>query len=890
MSVQDTANAILAKWGGGAPAAAPGTAPGTPPPSDDHQETAKAILAKWGSTAPKEPAQSGNGFYQKLTAGYNPGAEEFAEKHPVIGPAIRALDEAGGTVLGAPGALYDTLAHPAKSVTQGVKGPLDTLLDTDEEGPLGTDPREWIGRAVTNIGRNLYRGYKGGVLPEALGVGAGNVVAGKLMGELTHPLVRKLPRAIGRLTTAAKTTPEELAERAGPGLEASMAKRQGIIRQGIRQADQNTSPLYENLREAEANASGGVDLSEVEGLPQPKTPAAKLTTRELTDAGLAGKQATRFLADGMSEAEARQTLKGLGYAPKVVDRALQDVAYPNENGGYTLDQARAIRRQVGRDLYSAEGSANPDRMRIAALKRTYGQVTDAMRDRAQQLGGPEGLRQFDLADAKYRATREAERQLRPLLDADSPEEFQQKWDKLNTVQKNRLRELSADAGLDLDALKEGNQTARKVLAGTTGTQRNGFGRRMVPYYAAKLGLGLGAGTLGYGMGRKMGSRDLEYAAYPAGMLAMFGGLPVLEGTLARAGALEEVPNLPRPLERAGFGRVSTGKLPDVLDVPARVIDEDRMLPEQGGADRAHLLPAYNGPAAGPLDVPREPGNGTLGYLPSPKGRSFMRKALPPAGGVNLLDERSEPIVPQKAAPRALPVGGQSPKFGIRTVGGRILDADGREVGSVGGRSPGRPETAEPLEQPARQAEQPRRVPPAEESKGRAQLAKLNDRIRALNIRYSKTRPGSVVARNAAREMRELSARRDEIRTELGDIREEAEEPEQKRPARQPRDRGPRESQTPTLDALPENVQADIKNFAKQVPGMNQLLREDLLKTVRPFGRKGARLTELLARHYAHENGVEIRRMANEPRPLTTDQIQKLSGRTREPGEDEGAPF
>lgn len=262
MSVQDTANAILAKWGaGGAPG---GGAPAAAPPTDEHQATANAIAAKWGASPPAAKREQQPSTYQKLTASYDPGAEEFGERHPVLGPAVRAASSIGGTILGAPQGIYDTLAHPVKSA-QEAKRQAETLLDTDEEGPLGNDAREWIGRAVTNVGRNLYRGYEGGVLPEALGSGAGNAIAGELTGELgrraagaARPALESMRRtATGSALERIPFTKTSIATKAAPRLEAAGNEARGMIGNALDEYQRRMQaklPTKYQLAEKQVNA------------------------------------------------------------------------------------------------------------------------------------------------------------------------------------------------------------------------------------------------------------------------------------------------------------------------------------------------------------------------------------------------------------------------------------------------------------------------------------------------------------------------------------------------------------------------------------------------------------------------------------------------------------
>lgn len=101
--------------------------------------------------------------YQKLTAGYNPDVEEWAQKHPVVGPIVRFLDATGGAAMSAPEAIVKGITGAVKSATTGQKYPLaQTLL---EAGQGWADPKVRQGALS--------------VLPEALGVGAGNVAAGE---------------------------------------------------------------------------------------------------------------------------------------------------------------------------------------------------------------------------------------------------------------------------------------------------------------------------------------------------------------------------------------------------------------------------------------------------------------------------------------------------------------------------------------------------------------------------------------------------------------------------------------------------------------------------------------------------------------------------------------
>lgn len=98
------------------------------------------------------------------TGSYNPNAAKY-------GPAVRALDAAGGAVLGTPGALLSTIAHP---------------IDTAEG--IGQSIGSWFDPKT----RPTWEGIKS-VLPEALGTGIGNVAA----GEAAQPLAKLAGQGIG---------------------------------------------------------------------------------------------------------------------------------------------------------------------------------------------------------------------------------------------------------------------------------------------------------------------------------------------------------------------------------------------------------------------------------------------------------------------------------------------------------------------------------------------------------------------------------------------------------------------------------------------------------------------------------------------------------------------
>lgn len=140
---------------------------------------------------------AGPSTYSKLTAGYNQGAEDFAQKHPIFGPMVRFLDAAGGAAMSTPEGIYQALSHPSDTA----KGALESLA-------AWRDPN--VRKAALSV------------LPEALGQGVGNVAGGEAAGAVGGAAASAVPSAadVGRLlrdpaTGKLKTITREAARVAG---------------------------------------------------------------------------------------------------------------------------------------------------------------------------------------------------------------------------------------------------------------------------------------------------------------------------------------------------------------------------------------------------------------------------------------------------------------------------------------------------------------------------------------------------------------------------------------------------------------------------------------------------------------------------------------------------
>jgi hypothetical protein len=121
------------------------------------------------TSQPTEPST-----WEKLTRGYNPDVEQFAEHHSTIGPVVRGLDAAGGAAMGM-----------IPSVLSSIRHPIDTA------NAVGQSIEDW----TTKPGAMLKAAPS--VLPEALGQGIGNVGAGEFVGAAASRIPDLIPEGAG---------------------------------------------------------------------------------------------------------------------------------------------------------------------------------------------------------------------------------------------------------------------------------------------------------------------------------------------------------------------------------------------------------------------------------------------------------------------------------------------------------------------------------------------------------------------------------------------------------------------------------------------------------------------------------------------------------------------
>lgn len=116
--------------------------------------------------------ESGPGLGERLTRSYNPNVEDWAQKHPHVGPIVRFLDAAGGAAMSTPEAIVKGIRDAAKFANN----PYDPSNETVQS----------VGEGVTGWANPNVRKAALSLLPEALGQGVGSVAGGEIMGPVAE--------------------------------------------------------------------------------------------------------------------------------------------------------------------------------------------------------------------------------------------------------------------------------------------------------------------------------------------------------------------------------------------------------------------------------------------------------------------------------------------------------------------------------------------------------------------------------------------------------------------------------------------------------------------------------------------------------------------------------
>ncbi len=202
---------------------------------------------------PQQAAQSTHqtpGFFKRLLAPDDPGAQEFAEKHPVLGVPVRALSAAGGALLGTAPAVYHAFADPATEeekarYAEGEKAAGEAPgTETSGLKRIGLGVRRLTVDPVVEAGKAYAAGEvtPGGamsVLPEALGTAVGSVAGSELTsrvgGAISKPVTAPAEAILSGAKRAGAAVVNPILEKAGvsarvPVPEPEPGAVQGFVR------------------------------------------------------------------------------------------------------------------------------------------------------------------------------------------------------------------------------------------------------------------------------------------------------------------------------------------------------------------------------------------------------------------------------------------------------------------------------------------------------------------------------------------------------------------------------------------------------------------------------------------------------------------------------------
>jgi len=239
---------------------------------------------------------------------------------------------------------------------------------------------------------------------------------------------------------------------------------------------------------------------------------------------------------------------------------------------------------------------------------------------------------------------------------------------------------------------------------------------------------------------------------------------------------------------------------------------------------------------------------------------FPRRLLTAPGAVNALQSSGEPITP--GARRALPSAkaedltpARTPESGIRTVGGRVMEPEWRGGEQTGDLTPARESTKAPAKIEEAQSGK-------ELADQRQRLAQLDKKWSDLNDRLRRARSYSVT-KQITTKLRAITDERNALHSKFG-MREEAESV------------GEAKNPLETYQSYPKEEQSWMDEWAKQIPHLPQVLREEQMRELGKFGGAYTPLKEKIARQYKAQQ-------AGKPRQLDRTVGDIIS-------EDDSAPF
>jgi hypothetical protein len=356
-------------------------------------------------------------FLERLTAGYDPGAAQFDEQHPIAGKVVRGLSSLGGSVLALPSSLYHAAADPlTPEEEQEFQGhtriPGEVTIERLTGAPLVRGAEQWINPET----RPSLKGALS-VLPEALGQGAGMYIGSELLGKGVDAAVKPLAPMLE------KSAVTQYKKALAPTKQANKYLAQKITPELLQRG---VSGSLEGIKEQAQSA-----LDEVG--PQIDAAIHDPVRQQLYKAIPQAKQlAIQPVVDALEKYKQEGTVDGVMVDPDLVERATQlqdivqefgpDISYESLNRVRRIWDAKVVRAggYVGKSL--ADGSmmdamregANAirselakDRPDIAKLNKEYSfwsNVQQVAGDTLQRRNGQEGALMPKLAGIGGAAT------------------------------------------------------------------------------------------------------------------------------------------------------------------------------------------------------------------------------------------------------------------------------------------------------------------------------------------------------------------------------------------------------------------------------------------------------------------------------------------------------
>ena len=222
--------------------------------------------AGWTPVQESEPAKPSTG--ERLTRGYNPDMEAWAEKHPVLGVPARFLDSAGGAAMNFLPSIYhafnDPLTDEEKANFQGhSRIPGEVVLERLTGAEAGVGAAKDYASGKVDLKGALS------VLPEALGAGTGTVAAGTAAGQAAGAAAGQVPA----LARGAKPAIGATLRAAGDIVDPEIT---GIISPRLAHLQRVAGRIGKAMGSAKATApvSEAPAAEDFEGITSPQTEAA----------------------------------------------------------------------------------------------------------------------------------------------------------------------------------------------------------------------------------------------------------------------------------------------------------------------------------------------------------------------------------------------------------------------------------------------------------------------------------------------------------------------------------------------------------------------------------------------------------------------------------------